>query len=171
MVTPTGLYPLYCKLYLCTLTHQHQPAPVALSSAFVSDIFVLTIQCALHWLQLSKRLPLSISLRNLQTFYFVFLLEVGRSYHSTQFWTHLFLLPVFFCLLILRRSTLGWHPTQLPFFVSGYFNPACQFYFLRVTFQPTHLIFCFNPALILSVRLLLCPTMATNSYSSWDECP
>jgi hypothetical protein len=32
-------------------------------------------------------------------------------------------------------------------------------------------IFCFNPAILLSVHLLFCPTVATNSYSSWAECP
>jgi hypothetical protein len=38
-----------------------------------------------HWLQLSRRFLPTILLRNLQTFVLFFLLEVGRSYHSTQF--------------------------------------------------------------------------------------
>jgi hypothetical protein len=32
-------------------------------------------------------------------------------------------------------------------------------------------VFCSNTALLLSVRSLFCPPVATNSYSSWDECP
>jgi hypothetical protein len=35
------------------------------------------LQCALHWLQLSKCFSLTISLRNLQTFVLFFLLEVA----------------------------------------------------------------------------------------------
>jgi hypothetical protein len=37
-----------------------------------------------------------------------------------------------------------------------------------LTYNP---IFYCNPALLLSVCVLFCPTVATNSYSSWDECP
>jgi hypothetical protein len=87
VVTLTRLYPLYCTLYFCTLTHCHLQAQVALSLAFVSEVFVSILQCALHWLQLSKHFLLTISLRNLPTFVLFFLLKVGRSYHSTQFWT------------------------------------------------------------------------------------
>ncbi len=39
VVTPIRLYPLYCTLYLCTLTRLHLQALVALSFAFVSEIF------------------------------------------------------------------------------------------------------------------------------------
>jgi hypothetical protein len=41
MVTPIRLHPLYCTLYLCTLTltSQHLQALVAFSLAFVSDSF------------------------------------------------------------------------------------------------------------------------------------
>jgi hypothetical protein len=76
-VIPTRLYPLYCTLYLCTLTRRHLQAQVALSFAFVSDLFASMLQCALDWLQLSKCFSLTISLRNLQTFVLFFLLEVA----------------------------------------------------------------------------------------------
>jgi hypothetical protein len=37
---------------------------------------------------------------------------------------------------------------------------------------PTYnLIFRFNPAIPLSIHSFFRPTVATNSYSSWDECP
>jgi hypothetical protein len=41
---------LYCTLYLCTftLTHWQLQALVALSPAFVNDIFIQILQCALH---------------------------------------------------------------------------------------------------------------------------
>ncbi len=76
---------VHCTLYLCTLTltHRHLQALVAFSFAFKVKFLVPILQCALHWLQLSKSFSLMFLLRNLQTFYFVFLLEVGRSYHST----------------------------------------------------------------------------------------
>ncbi len=71
VVKPIRLYPLYCTLYLCTLTSQHVQVLVALSFAFVSNVFVSFLQCALHWLQLSRCFSLTTSLRNLPTFYFV----------------------------------------------------------------------------------------------------
>jgi hypothetical protein len=68
VVTPIRLYPLYCTLYPCTLTltRRQLQALVALSFAFVSEVFILILQCALHWLQLSKRFSLTIPLRNPQ---------------------------------------------------------------------------------------------------------
>jgi hypothetical protein len=69
VVTPIRLYPLYCTLYLCTLTRQQLHVLVALSSAFVSDISIQILQCALYWLQLNKCFLRLISLRNQQTFF------------------------------------------------------------------------------------------------------
>ncbi len=64
----------------CTSVHSltcRQPhALVALSPAFLSDIFVQLLRCTLNWLQLNKRFLLSISLRNQQTF-FTLILSVG----------------------------------------------------------------------------------------------
>ncbi len=90
-----------------------------------------------------------------------FLLEVGRSYHSTQFWTCLFLLLIFFvycCQLSLRSfSTLGWHPTQLTFSIRFLkFNPVCLLYFVRVTSPPSEHF---------SVQTLTCPCYLVHSFS------
>jgi hypothetical protein len=32
-------------------------------------------------------------------------------------------------------------------------------------------LFCSNPATILSIHPFFCPTVVSNFYSSWDECP
>ncbi len=94
---------VHCTSVHCASVHSHVGIHItALSFAFVSNVFVSILQCALRWLQLSKRFLLTISLWNLQTFTLFSLLEVGCSYHSTQFWTRLFLLLIFFvycCLL------------------------------------------------------------------------
>ncbi len=52
-----------------TLTRRQLHALVALSPAFIGDIFVQLLLCALHWLQLTKCFSLSLSLRNQQTFF------------------------------------------------------------------------------------------------------
>ncbi len=100
-----------------------------------------------------------------------FLLEVGHSYHSTQFLNTLLVAhisPFLFCAVF----DPGLTSTPAHIFVSGSFNTARCFYFLRVTFHiHAILFFCFNPAIHLSVRSFFCPTVATNSYSSWEECP
>ncbi len=76
----------------CTSVHSHVDIYKrwSLSFAFVSDVFVPILQCALHWQQLSKRFCLRYRLEIYKLFVLFFLLEVGRSYHSTQFWTRLF---------------------------------------------------------------------------------
>jgi hypothetical protein len=48
--------------------------------------------------------------------------------------------------------------------------PLLVFLFFACHILTYVLIFCFNPALLLSVCVFFCPTVATNSYSSWDEC-
>jgi hypothetical protein len=79
VVTPIRLYPLHCTLYCCTLTRRQSTAPVALSSAFISDFFFKVLQCTLHWLQLSQHFSLAISFRNQQFLSkFSFLLEVSK---------------------------------------------------------------------------------------------
>ncbi len=143
----------YCSLHLCSLPLTHWPqlhALVTLSSAFISDTFVQLLLCTLHWLQLNKRFLLLISLRNQQTFFhihsFCWKLAVATTAHN--FWT--------------RYSML----------VFPHFCFAHHFYFLHVPFQPTILSFVITlPYVHSSVCLFFCPTVATNSYSSWDECP
>jgi hypothetical protein len=68
VVTPIRLYPLYCTLYYCTLTHWQPSALVALSFAFVGD-FVLKF-CSIHSVSYSFHTTFSlvISLRNHQLF-------------------------------------------------------------------------------------------------------
>ncbi len=134
--------------------------------------FIPILQCSLHWLQLSKRFSLSISLRHQHTFFkFVF---------SARSWPELpqhSILNTLIGYAYLARCyfgqflTLGWHPTQLTFFVSGYFNTARHFYFECVTFQPTTSFSVLSPTLLLSVRSLFCPSVPTNSFSSWDKWP
>ncbi len=155
MVTPTKLYPLYCTLYLCTLTHRQL---VTLSPAFVSDI----LQSALHWLQLIK----CFSLTNQQTFIFkkstnlyfkkinkpfpnsFFLLEVGRSYHSAQFWTHISLHV--FCPFFLRsfRPWADIHPSS-HFCIRLFLTLLVIFIFCVSHSNPQFtVVFSFNPTII-----------------------
>jgi hypothetical protein len=136
VVTLIRLYPLYCTLYLSTLTltRWQLPAQVALSFVFVSDSFRSILQCTLHWLQLSKRFLLKFHVE-IYNFSF-FLLEVGRSYHSTQFWTHLFsccaifscavfsLLHSFSCCTCF--STLGQHGPGTHIYISFLFLTLCK---------------------------------------------
>jgi hypothetical protein len=56
------------------------------------------------------------------------------------------------------------------FSLSDCFNPACCFYFLCVTFQPTILSSVLTLPYIRQFVYSFCPTLATNFYSSWDEC-
>ncbi len=88
----------------CTSVHSHigifKRRSLSLSPSSVTFFFPI-LQCALHWQQLSKCFSLLFSLRNLLTFVLFFLLEVGHSYYSTQFWTHLFCYS-YFCLFSLR---------------------------------------------------------------------
>ncbi len=97
---------------LYTPTHTHTSAATSAGRSLFSLrkwSFHSTKQCTLHWLQLRKRFLLQIPLRNPQIFFS--LLEVSRSYHSTQFWTR-YLCCSYFCPFLVRSSTLGWHPTQ-----------------------------------------------------------
>ncbi len=86
------------------------------------------MRCTLHWLQLNKRFSLLILLRNQQTFFHTFfLLEVGRSYHSTQF---------------LNTYSLQVFPYFSPahFFFIRLLKPCLSlFFFVCVAFQPTFL--------------------------------
>ncbi len=57
-------------------------------------------------------------------------------------------------------------------FVSGYFNPVHYSNFcVSHSNLPFDFLFCFNPATPLSIRPFFCPTVASNFYSCWDECP
>jgi hypothetical protein len=95
------LYPLYCTLYLCTLTltRRHLQALVALSLAFVSDIFRFnsTVYCTLHWLQLRRLFSLPIMLRNLHTFCFILFVgswagaTTALNFEHVRFLTHILL--------------------------------------------------------------------------------
>jgi hypothetical protein len=128
VVTPIRLYPLYCTLYFCTLTCWQLAAQVPLSFAFVSDIFVPFLQCALHWLQLSKRFLLRFRLEVYSFSFFCWELAVATT--ALNFEHICFLLRIFFvyyCLLSLRSfscctrfSTLGRHPNPRSFLVSDF---------------------------------------------------
>jgi hypothetical protein len=91
VLTPIKLYPLYCRLYHCTLTltRQQPHALFALSPAFVSDIFFQLLQCTLYWLQLNKCFSLLISLRNQQTFFHThsFCWKLAVATTALNFWT------------------------------------------------------------------------------------
>ncbi len=146
MVTPIRLYPSYCTLYLCTLTLTcwQLHALVALSSAS-GDISFQLLRCTLHWLQLNKRFSLSISLRNQQTFFLLFfLLEVGRSYHSTQF-LNTFSLPVFpyFVLHSFRPWVDIQSSSNLSFKKSDCFNPNHHLSSFVCRIPTYNFIFCF----------------------------
>ncbi len=62
---PDQAVPFVLYTVLFSLTHRQPSAPVALSSAFVSDFLYQVLQCALHWLQLSQHF-FAISFRNQQ---------------------------------------------------------------------------------------------------------
>jgi hypothetical protein len=73
------------------------------------------MQCALHWLELSKRFLLLILLGNLQTFFLLcsFCWKLAVATTALNF-EHVISLLVF-CPLFVQILTLGWHPTQLTF--------------------------------------------------------
>jgi hypothetical protein len=68
------LYPLYCTLYLCTftLTRQQLQALVALSFAFISDVFRSNPTVCTSLATTQQALSLTILFRNLQTCVFRF---------------------------------------------------------------------------------------------------
>ncbi len=96
-------------------------------------------------------------------------MEVGKNYHSTQFWTcHLLLVFIFrFCFA--QFSTLGWHLTQLTFLYQVILTLFVILIFL--CHIPTYflILFCFNPATPLSIHPCFCPIVASNFYSSWES--
>jgi hypothetical protein len=95
-------------------------------------VFASIPQCALHWLQLCKLFLLPISLRNLQTFYFI--LSVGSwpelPQHSVL---NTFLFSLIFCCIVASFSCTAFDP-GLPS------NPAHSF---SIRFLPLTLFFCF----------------------------
>ncbi len=165
MVTPT-------RFYLCTLTFtcRQLHALVALSSAFVSDIFVPILQCALHWLQLNKCFSLLISLRNQQAFFFNFILSVGSQQKLPQ---HSILstysLLVFF-FLVWRSFDPGLTSNPAHIFCIRLLLTLLVILIFCVSHSNLQFDFCFNPAIPFSIWSFFRPTVATNSYSSWDEC-
>ncbi len=134
MVTLIRLYSLYCTHYFCTLslTRLQLTTQVALSFAVISDFFHFMLQCTLHWLQLLKRFSLRFCFEVYKLSFL--LLEVGCSYHSTQFQTQFcFCVARFFfvCTVLFNSCTdlpaapvLDPGPTSDPalIFVSGFKN-------------------------------------------------
>jgi hypothetical protein len=157
VVTLIRLYPLYCTLYLCTLTltRRHPQALVALSFTFVSEFFASISRCTLHWLQLRKLFLLLVSLRNLQTFCFI--LFVGSwpelPQHSIL---NTFVFSLVFCCIVASFSCTVFDP-GLPS------NPAHRFsirylsltlyvhFILCVSYFDLQIPFLFNPCLALCV--------------------
>ncbi len=133
VVTPTRLYPLYYTLHLSTLTLtcQQLHALVALSSAFVSHIFIQLLRCTLHWLQLNKWFSLLISLRNHQTFFHThsFCWKLAVTTTALHFWTHTRpYFPILFCTV---------------------FDPG-------LTSSPAHIFFLYQIALTLLIAFICC---------------
>ncbi len=122
MVTPTRLYPLYCTLYLCILTliRWHQQMLVALSFAFRKSRFSFQTYCV-HFI--GYNLASAFSLRfhfeiyKLFTLFFCWKFAVATTALNFE---HVYFCCPYFCLLPLRSSTLGCHPTQHTFFISGF---------------------------------------------------
>jgi hypothetical protein len=79
---------LYCTLYLCTLTltRRQLQALVALSLAFVSEVFIQprSVHCIGYNFASASRLQFRLGINKSFSF-ILFLLEVVCSYHSTQF--------------------------------------------------------------------------------------
>jgi hypothetical protein len=137
----SNLYYMYlsinqcCRTSCCASFHSGDPDQIVpfvlytvppyfhthtLASTGAVTFFASILQCTLHWLQLCKRFFRTwFRLKIYKLFVLFFLLEVGRSYHSTQFWTHSFS-NSWFCQFFLRSfSTLRCHPTQPTVLVSG----------------------------------------------------
>ncbi len=139
VVTRIRLYPLNCTLYLCTLTHWQLQALVALSFAFVSEVFIPILQCALHWLQLNKRFSLTIPLRNPQIFFFVFLCwklavaTTALNFEHVNFIARIFV--SFFCAV---RPWADIQPSTYFCIRFLIFNPVRLSYIVRVSFQSTY---------------------------------
>ncbi len=163
-MTPTRLYPLYCTLYLCTLTLTHRHLQ-ALVNVFRSNSKVCT--------SLATTFRLRFCLEIYKLFFLVFfLLDVDRSYHSTHFLNT-------FTSLIVFLFALFWaafDPEQT-------YNPAhilhIRFLFLTLSvsfifacpFRTYRTFFCFNPWWLSHFCTFVFSTVATTFYSSWDKCP
>ncbi len=72
-----------------------------------------------------------------------------------------------------QRSTLNTSLVAHNFslFFCVVFNPVFSYIFVCVIFQPTIDFVLFQTCHTFINRPLLCPTVASNSYSSWNECP
>ncbi len=138
VVTPIRLYPVFCTMYLCTLTltRWQLQVLVTLSFAFVSDVSFQFYSEHFIGYNSASVFRSRFCLEIYKLLFSFFLLEVGCSYHSTQFWTRLSHCS-YFCTLFLRSFDPGQRFSPAHFFVPGYFNPIHNFYFVGVTFSPT----------------------------------
>jgi hypothetical protein len=101
----------------------------------------------------------------------VFLLEEAESYHNAQFLNTLLVAHIFVVILHRFQPQADRHPTThilyqviLTLFVT---------LFLCVSHSSLHfdILFCFKLATPSPIHPFFCPTVASTSYSSWDECP
>jgi hypothetical protein len=122
------------------------------------------LQCTLHRLQLSQQFLLAILLRNISFF------ANSKSYHNAQFLNTLLNACIFVVVLCRFQPQADGHPTThilyqvtLTLFIALFMcvsHSSLHFDFFSVPNLP---LFCNSP--------FFCPTLASNSYSSWDECP
>ncbi len=155
VVTPIRLYPLYCTLYFCTLTLtcRQLSAPVASSSAFVSDFMLKFCSVDSNAYNFHSIFSLAISFRNQQFFQkpvFLSCWKYAGSYHNSRLRT-CFLVALKFLIVRLHSLTLF------------------ALTFLCIAFQPIDFLFCSKQATPSSICPLFCPTVASNFCSSWDE--
>jgi hypothetical protein len=136
-----------CTLYFCTLTPRQPSAPVALSSAFVSDFLFQVLQCALHTTFTAfSCLRFCLEINSFFPKLFFFLLEVSRELPQCSTLNTFFIAPSF---LIVRLHSLTLF--ALTFLCLSHPNLL-----IFVLFQTCHTFV--NPSILLP-------------YSSWDECP
>ncbi len=108
VVTLIRLYPLYCTLYYCSLTHQQPSAPVALSSAFVSDFCYKFYSVHSIGFNFHSTFSLAISFRNQQLFPKFIFFPVGSKQRATTMlnFEHVTCCSQFFPLFFCTVSTL-----------------------------------------------------------------
>ncbi len=153
-MTPIRLYPLYCTLYLCTLTRRQIQAQVALSLAFVSD-FCCCKFYSVHFigynLASAFRLRFLLEIYKLLFCSFCWKLAVATTALNFEHVRRPYicvLLSVFFAQFFFHPELTSAQHT----FAYQVFNPLRLLYFVRFLSRPTEHFSVKNPKL----PLLLC---------------